>query len=157
MIRRVCRAIVRVSAPLAPRRVRARWLEEWRAEIDAAPASPLRLLSRVAGAPIDALLARWTTRSVDIPTRHGWSADARDAVRALLKTPMQTLTMIGCLGVGAALMVSMFAFTHALFGTGPLPGVDDRDRIVRVRGSSTPGRTDSLNWGQFEAVDWSAS
>ena len=152
-MRIVSRALIRVSACLAPRATRARWREEWLAEIDAAAVGGWRLVARSAGAPLDAILIRWT--SADVPVRHGWGADVRDAVRALVKTPMQTLTMIGCLAVGAALMVSMFAITHALLGTGKLPGVDDRERIVRVFASTGPGNQFTINWPQFLAATWS--
>ena len=152
---RLAIAIVRASALLAPRRLRAAWREEWLAEIAAARGAQSRLAARVAGAPLDALLLRWTSRTVDLPVRFGWSADARDAARALLKTPMQTATMVGCLAAGAAMMVTMFALTHALFGTGTLPGVDDRERVVRVRISSQSGSS-AFSMRQFLAVDWNA-
>ena len=64
MIRALCRAIVRVSARVVPRMARARWREEWLAEIDAARPPGWRLASRIAAyvparraARVDPLLA----------------------------------------------------------------------------------------------------
>jgi predicted lysophospholipase L1 biosynthesis ABC-type transport system permease subunit len=58
-------AIVRASAFLAPAGMRARWREEWLAEVDRAGRegrSALTVAIRTLGAPVDAVALRWTTR-----------------------------------------------------------------------------------------------
>ena len=57
MIRQLCLIVVRVAALLAPRAQRARWREEWLAEISAIAAShgAYRALRMALGAPFEAL------------------------------------------------------------------------------------------------------
>lgn len=130
MIRAVCRAIVRASAPLAPRAVRARWLEEWRAEIGASRTSPARLLARTLGAPVDALSAQWTTRDSS-GWRGPWHSDIKQTLRGLWRSPGHVLAVTACLGLGIAVNVAVFSMINTLLFR-ELPGVRERDRIVRV-------------------------
>ena len=130
MIRAVCRAIIRASAPLAPHAVRARWLEEWRAEIDAARTSPARLLARTLGAPVDALSAQWTTRDGS-GWRGPWHSDIKQTLRGLLGSPGHVLAVTACLGLGIAVNVAVFSMINTMLFR-ELPGVRERDRIVRV-------------------------
>jgi hypothetical protein len=121
---RLARLIVSLSAILAPRALRARWREEWLAELDARASDPLTshgMVRRSLGAPWDALLlraTRWSTASL----RFGWLADGRDAGRALRKSPLQTATIVACLAVGSTLTVLVFGVINAMIG-GALPGV----------------------------------
>lgn len=151
MIRRICRAVIWVAAVLAPRGARARWREEWLAEIAAARLSDLRLAARVGSAPLDALLLHWTPSST-MSVRNGWTVDFRDAWRALAKTPLQTATMIGSLAVGAALMVAVFAAGNALVA-GEQPGIRDRDSLAFLERRER-ARVASLTVGHFAAIDW---
>jgi predicted permease len=126
------RLIVHLAAWLVPRDLRARWREEWLAEIAVARDRRLR---HALGAPIDAAVARWrAVRQALTPSSGaaGWRMDLRDGFRSLARTPLQTVTIVVCLAVGSALTVTMFGVVNAMIH-GELPGVRDRDRLVRVR------------------------
>ena len=131
MIRAVCRAIVRALAPLAPRAFRARWLEEWLAEIDAARTSPSRLLAHAIGAPLDALSARWTTRDAGSGWQGPWHSDINQTLRGLRRSPGHVVAVTACLGLGIAVNVAVFSMINTMLFR-DLPGVHERDRIVRV-------------------------
>jgi putative ABC transport system permease protein len=157
VIRAVCRAIVRASAPLAPRAFRARWLEEWRAEIDAARTSPSRLLARTAGAPVDALSARWTTRTARDSSgwRGPWQSDFSQTLRMLWRSPGHVAAVIGCLAIGMAANIAVLSIMNAIYFR-ELPGIEGRDRIVRltVRYDHPGGRpyTDPFTRADFQSV-----
>jgi putative ABC transport system permease protein len=164
VIRAVCHAIVRASAPLAPRAFRARWLEEWRAEIDVTCISPLRLLARTVGAPVDALSARWTTRDTgsgggsDIkPTLRGWLAgwpmDLKLGGRMLVKYP--GLTIVGGLAMAFAICIGIVIFQVMSLFTNPTLPVSKGTRLVEIRtidvaANDQEGRVlhDFLEWQQ---------
>ncbi|MEX2271006.1 MAG: ABC transporter permease [Vicinamibacterales bacterium] len=137
MPRHLATAIVRMSALLAPRRLRAAWREEWLAEISAARGTS----------------GRMTTTSPDLAVRNGWTADFRDAWRALVKTPLQTITMIGCLSVGAALMVTIFAIANALSAGDPA-GVRDREQLVRIGARLRTSHLYTLLMSDYRRADW---
>jgi predicted permease len=61
----------------------------------------------------------------------GWHADAKQTLRALVRSPSHVLTAVLCLGVGIVASAGVFSIVNALF-YGPLPGIADRDRLVRV-------------------------
>jgi putative ABC transport system permease protein len=61
----------------------------------------------------------------------GWQADVRDAWRAIRHTPLQTATIVVSLTIGSTLTVLMFGVVNAMLG-GSMPGVRDRDRLVRL-------------------------
>ena len=124
----LARLLVRSAAGLVPRKLRARWRDEWLAELDA---RPRQALTRAVGAPRDAILTRWTMRSRSEWARTGWRADARDAWRAISRTPLQSMTIVVCLALGSTLTVVMFGVMNALLG-GRLPGVEDQRQLVRV-------------------------
>ena len=152
MIRAVCRAIVRASAPLAPRAVRARWLEEWRAEIDAARTSPSRLLTHTVGAPIDAISSRWTTRPSRPPRGGGpWRTDLKQTVRSLARSPGHVAVVALCLGVGIAVCTTTFSILNAVI-SGELPGVTERARIGRLHLSA--GTDGPPDFNDFAVADY---
>ena len=136
MIRTICRILVRMSSRLAPRAVRARWLEEWLGEIDTARSSPSHLLARTVGAPIDALSARWTTRQ---SPGFRWSAPSRTdlklGVRMLVKYP--GLTIVGGSAMAFAICVGTVIFqmlSTVFYPSLPLP---QGDRLVQIRNWDT--------------------
>lgn len=132
----LARLLVRLSAILAPRALRAQWREEWLAEITAvlqargaAPAFRLAL-----GAPIDALSSRWTTRAESglKGAWHGaWGTDVKQTLRGLARSPAHVLTVSLCLGVGIAVCTSAFSMLNA-FLYGDRPGIEDRAQLPRL-------------------------
>ena len=130
--------IIRISAFLAPRPLRAAWREEWLAESDEVArlhggASALRF---ALGAPADALSSRWTTMPAP-STRAGsrwhgpWRSDLKQALRAVTRSPWHVVTVSLCLGVGIAVCTTTFSILNAL-ANGDLAGVQDRDRVARL-------------------------
>jgi predicted permease len=144
------RWLVRLAARLVPLEVRSRWREEWLAEIDASGAGALR---RALGAPRDALLTRWTMKDPGEWARATWRVDIRDAWRALLRTPVQSLTIFACLTIGSTLTVLMFGVVNTMLD-GSLPGVRDRDRLVTwgVVRNRDSGRRGALTMGEFRRL-----
>jgi putative ABC transport system permease protein len=135
--------LIALLAPLAPSRVRARWTEEWHAEIDHAAerlaerrGRSIVLLSFAAGAIPDALglrrLPRPQVPAAAAPRLIGVSQDLRRALRGLAHTPGFTLTVVLSLGLGLAANTAAFAFLSTTLFPG-LPGAADSDRLVRVR------------------------
>ncbi len=128
--RALANSIVRVAAWLAPPRLRARWREEWLAELDATPAGHL---GRALGAPWDALAARWTTTnpSATAGWRSGWATDLRQTTRALRRSPGHVALVVACLGVGLAASIGVFSLVNSLL-YGDQPGIRDRQSLVRI-------------------------
>jgi predicted permease len=138
----LARLLVRLSARLVPPGFRARWREEWLAELAATSNPSFR---RALGAPRDALFARWTMRERGKWPWSGWRVDLRDAWRALARTPLQSLAIVICLTLGTSLTVLMFAVVNTLLG-GRLPGIEDQRRLASVSLEvpvtvGAPGRT----------------
>lgn len=57
--------------------------------------------------------------------------DARQTLRSLARSPWHVLTVSLCLGVGIAVSVTVFSILSSIL-TGELPGVRDRNRLMRV-------------------------
>lgn len=131
--RLLARGIIRLSAWLAPGSLRARWREEWLAEIDSMTRSPLR---RALGAPIDAIRApRSGVRSV-LP---GW-LDFRLALRTTIASPVVSLTAVFALGVGIALATAAFTVVNGVVNS--RLEAPNGDHILALRDADTVGR-----WG----------
>ena len=129
---RLCRSIIRVSAGLVPRPLRARWREEWLGELHAAQRSGGRALPLALGAPFDALSSRWTTRVPSTPHGNGpWRTDLKQTIRSLRRSPGHVTVVALCLGVGIAVSTTTFSILNA-FTNGELPGVVVRARIARL-------------------------
>ena len=143
MIQRVCQYWVRASAWIAPADFRGRWREEWLAEVSAAAGSRRRLLTRVAGAPIDALAAHWTV-GASTPHRFTTSrptrADLVLAFRQIHQAPLLNLAAVMALAVGIGLATAAFAGVLNLF-YGDLP-VDRPDQVVKLHDFDQVGQ-----WG----------
>ena len=145
----LARLVVRASAWLVPRTgpaeagpstssLRARWREEWLAEIDRAPddgRSPMGVALRALGAPVDALVMRWIHRRRWL-TR-ALPADLRYAFRSLLGARWFTIgaALTFALGIGVNLAV-FSAVDRILFR--PLP-FDEPDRLMLLRRCHPPG------------------
>jgi putative ABC transport system permease protein len=130
--------LVRLSAWLAPRNVRARWREEWLGEIEGQRAEgkgqrgSWRTLRAALGAPWDAIVLRG--RSAHDPLRSvgaGFQTDLSQTVRALWRAPSHVATVVICLGIGTSITVSVFSALNALL-FGEMPGVADRRSVVRL-------------------------
>ena len=137
----LARLVVRIGAALAPAPLRARWREEWLAEIEAAGdadsswRASLRTLARAAGAPIDALAAHRRGRlAAPMPRRHawyGWRTDVRQSLRLIARFPGQTTMVVLCLGVGLTACVSVFSIVNSLLW-GDLPGIGQRGTLSQL-------------------------
>jgi hypothetical protein len=94
--------VVSLTAWLVPSDRRARWREEWLAELNAGT----RGLHRAFGAPVDAIALRRAAR----PPRGAWRATLRGdllhTARVLGREPGHTITVTLCLGVGIAVAVT---------------------------------------------------
>ena len=121
------RAILALISLLVPRDARARWLEEWRAELAHAR------WTMVLGAPADA----WAVRAQSV--RHGLRAhpfhafpqDVRYAIRGLLAAPGFTVAAVASLSIGIAVNTTAFSVLSAV-ALRPFPGVQDQESLVRV-------------------------
>jgi len=132
MARWLARLIVRCSAWLAPREVRARWTEEWLAEIENGPRS--HFLVRVLGAPVDAVAARrlaFATRDRRRFRLSQWVNDTRYTVRLLLRSPGYVAIVVLGLGVGLTATIAMYSAANAAMH-GELPGIEDRESLAIV-------------------------
>jgi putative ABC transport system permease protein len=159
--RTLARACVRLAAFLAPEDQRARWREEWLAEIDH-PASA-HLLRRGLGAPLDALLLRWTTRVPALHTGNGsplavaWGGrvpwrlgqDLRHAARLIRRRPSVAMLVVITLAIGIAGATMTFSVADAILWH-PLP-FPHADRFVRVRLRVAPGS--GALWTSGGAID----
>ena len=141
----LARIVVRIAAFIPPRRDRARWREEWLGEIEGQRAEDKgqkrgrrgkgegwKTLRAALGAPRDALSMRVTSmreavRALDA----GWRTDVRQAARSLWHSPAHVATVVICLGIGAAVTVSVFSALNALL-FGDMPGITDRRSLGRL-------------------------
>lgn len=129
---RLARLIIRAAAWVAPAPLRARWREEWLAEVDAAPRSGITL-ARMAGAPWDALTSRWTARLG--PDHRGGSwfgrrGEVKQAWRSLARTPWYAFAVAGVIALTMALTTTVFAIVDGVLFK-PLP-YRDVNRIFGV-------------------------
>ena len=144
MSRLAC-AVIHVLAELVPAASRARWSEEWRAEIDHAAGAlagsrfgSLRVLRMGFGAVSDVVAVRRVNHarlSIAPPSRghmlHGLTQDLRHAFRALTAAPGFSFAVIGSLTLGIAANAAAFAMINGLFFRA-LPGVEAQDRFARI-------------------------
>ena len=122
----LARVIVHLSALLAPRALRARWREEWLAELAAQPS-----LRRAAGAPWDAMLLRVAALGAAARAlAAGWRADARQTGRSLAHAPGHATAVVLCLSIGMIVSIAVFSILNALL-YGDIPGVVDRQSLAR--------------------------
>ena len=136
MIRALSRGVVRTAALLAPRKMRARWREEWLSEIAAAAASrgAFSAARMALGAPFDAISSRWTTREEGVwsgMAKGAWGSDLKQTLRGVAKSPGHVLTVSLCLGVGIAVCTATFSILNA-FMYGDRPGIRNRATLPRL-------------------------
>ena len=124
---------LRLLSLVVPFETRARWLEEWRAELHHGPRS------MILGAVPDA----WTTRSLTHARRRtfssGWKTDAKQTIRSLARSPWHVATVSLCLGIGIAVCVTVFSILSSIL-TGDLPGIRDRETLMRLYVTTDDGR-----------------
>lgn len=129
--------LIHLLSVLVPRRLRAGWREEWRAEIAAARRHGALKAFRISlGAPLDALTSRWTTRereeSVWASMWHGgWGSDLKQTIRTITRSPGHVATVSLCLGIGIAVCTAAFSILNA-FLYGDRPGIKDRGQMPRL-------------------------
>jgi predicted permease len=142
---------VKAAAILAPRALRARWTEEWLAELEHASQplrsqrfGALRLVMMACGAAIDVVLLRRLPRSpvpASAPRRimPGFAQDLRYALRGVAASPGFAVGVVASLGLAIAANTTAFSFINAAVFR-PFPGVADQDRLVRLMMSRGCGR-----------------
>lgn len=126
--------LVRLTAPLVPRRQRDDWRTEWLAELSAHAADAARrpagaparsLLAHALGAPVDAFWMRQRAVADTV-----WIDDLRHGSRQFRQQAGFTLTAVGILAVGIAACVAAFSIVSQTL-LRPLP-YPQPDRIVTV-------------------------
>jgi putative ABC transport system permease protein len=128
--------IVRISARFVQRTWRARWREEWLAEIDTLP-DRQGGLAYAAGAPWDAVSSRWTTKGYGFPRLWPSLGECRQAGRSLSRSPWFTGATIGVVALGIAFAATVFAVVDGvLFRPLPYP---EPDRLFSVIEKAWPG------------------
>jgi putative ABC transport system permease protein len=134
---RVAAALLRILSLLVPKARRARWLEEWRAEVwhglegGSAPRSA-SVLRFVRGALRDALdTRRWPTPGRPrTPVGDGFGHDIRLGLRALASSPGFTLLSVAMLSIGIGANTAVFTLVRdALVGRLGFPAAE---RLVSV-------------------------
>ncbi len=126
------RAILFLISLIAPRASRARWREEWRAEVDH---GGWRMLG---GALPDAWALKTLTTAAG--RRHplqGLDEDVRYGLRSLLASPGFVLGVVLSLGVGICGNVVAFSFINAAVFR-PFPAVRDQHELARVTVGTAP-------------------
>jgi predicted permease len=152
MTRWLALVIVRVSAHVVHRGLRARWREEWLAEIEAL-SDHRSGLAHAAGAPWDAVSSRWTTLGYRCPRLWPSVAEWRHAVRSLTRSPWFAGATIGVVALGIAFAATVFVVVDGvLFRPLPYP---HPDRLFSVIEKAWPGNglptTASPSPVQFDA------
>src|SRR5689334_16367515 len=108
-MRLLARILIYVSARMAPREQRARWKEEWLAELLTEGRRPESVFRRALGAPIDGALLRLASmRSSARALRAGTGNDLRQTWRSLAHSPRHVVTVVLCLTVGITVSVAVF-------------------------------------------------
>ncbi|HYN05903.1 MAG TPA: ABC transporter permease [Vicinamibacterales bacterium] len=142
----LARAIVRLAAYLAPSSRRARWREEWLAEIEGQRAEgkgqreggrekgrrDFKTLRAALGAPWDAIAIRRVSR----PARRGGAAfglgtDVRQSLRLIARSPGHVIMVVVSLSIGLTATIVALAVLAA-FLRGEPAGVRDRQTLARV-------------------------
>jgi predicted permease len=143
---RLLKVLLWLIARIVPRGARARWQEEWRAELvhgrwrmvlGALPdAWALRRLSHLpakAGSHQISIGNGWLPPSGGRSSgwRGPWHTDAKQTIRSLARSPWHVVTVSLCLGIGIAVSVTTFSILSTIL-TGDLPGIEDRERLKRL-------------------------
>jgi predicted permease len=138
---RLATALIEVLRRLAPRAIRDRWTEEWRAEIEHAAdrsegrrGSAVRVWRFALGAIPD-VIGLHRLPSAVVSDRGSWlnglRQDLRHAARNLRHAPGFTATVVASLSLGIVVVTGAYAFINAaLLPT--LPGVVDQDRLIEI-------------------------
>ena len=120
------RLLVRLSAFVVPKELRARWREEWLGELTSRPS-----VIRALGAPWDAAVARAVAMGGGArELAAGWGADGRQAVRAVAHEPGHAVAVVLCLAVGMIVSIAAFSMINALL-YGDIAGVVERTTLAR--------------------------
>lgn len=138
---RLATTLIRVLRRLAPRAMRDRWTEEWRAEIEHAADrsegrrwSAVRVWRFALGAIPDVIGLHQLPRAV-VPDRGSWlnglPQDFRHAARNLWRAPGFTTTVVASLSLGIVVVTGAYAFINAAL-LPRLPGVADQDRLIEL-------------------------
>lgn len=136
---RIASRIIRALAPLVPSPMRARWREEWLAEIDAADGD--RVIRRASGAWRDVMACRSVERDSAesaMFTARGLGWDIRYSSRVIASSPGFALAAVASLSIGIAATTTAFSAVNALLFRS-LPGVRDSTQLVQVFSSMPTG------------------
>ncbi|MGH9334168.1 MAG: hypothetical protein ACRD21_10510, partial [Vicinamibacteria bacterium] len=150
----IAKAVVRIASSVVPGAERARWVQEWEAELthrlsggglDRGEA--FRLLGRSFGAVPHALWHlredwRWDSLSQDL----------RSAVRTLAKRPGYVLAAAVTLAVGIGAATALFSVVDAVL-LRPLP-YPEPDRLVSVFETQDEGHGDRHGPAPANVLDW---
>lgn len=124
---RLLHAFLWLIARIVPSSLRARWLEEWRAELTHGR------WTMVLGAPTDAWALRSQERTDGVATHrfHAFPQDVRYALRGLLAAPGFTVAAVASLSIGIAVNTAAFSVLNAVAFRSFI-AVHDQESLVRV-------------------------
>ena len=158
MLTTIARGLVRLSAWIAPAAIRARWREEWLAEIDRVlddGRSPTGVALRALGAPVDALVLRWRQSSLLSGSwLGGLLSDVRFSLRLLRRQPMFAAGAWITLALGIGGISAVYTVFYSVL-LRPLPVADEDSLVVAYATRRDVGDDRLVPYPQFD--DWRAS
>ncbi|MFN8060983.1 MAG: ABC transporter permease [Vicinamibacterales bacterium] len=149
-----CRVLLSLVAVLVPRGERARWRDQWHADLAHRWSALQRtgclnrrteaaLVSRALGAAAHAWWLRFNRGRVDMLQQ-----DLRHAFRRLVQYPSLTAVATVTLGLGIGANAVIFSWVESLI-LNPLPNIRNQDRLVTMQ-ATTPTRNNlSLSYPNF--------
>jgi len=149
---RSARWILGMVAYLVPTYRRAAWRRQWAAELEhrcAIGAAGDGLIRFALGSIAHAL---WLRR--EGMTMRGWTADLRQSMRAMVRSPGFTLLTVATLAVGIGTATGVFSIVETVL-LRPLP-MRESDRLVRIFSTNVSRGSDRFSVSYPDYADFTA-